>query len=77
MITISQVVAGQSPLCNKRGKDSGAAAFPVIDAAFSPEGTTLYVAEQRPGKVGAVLRAIDQNGAAREVAGFQGSAIHP
>ena len=49
----------------------------MIDAAFSPEGT-LYVAEERPGGAGAGgggqarLRAIDQNGAVRDIAGFSG-----
>ena len=43
----------------------------MIDAAFSPEGT-LYVAEERPGGGQARLRAIDQNGAVRDIAGFSG-----
>ena len=61
-----QVVAGRSPLCDKRSDEK---AFPVIDAAFSPEGT-LYVAEERPGPAKAALRAVDQNGAVQEIAGF-------
>ena len=75
-LIFSQVISGRSPLCNRRGDEKAKKAFPVIDAAFSPEGT-LYVAEERPGGAGAGggqarLRAIDQNGAVRDIAGFAG-----
>ena len=74
-LIFSQVISGRSPLCNRRGDEKAKKAFPVIDAAFSPEGT-LYVAEERPrggGGGGAALKAIDQNGAVRQIAGFAGN----